>query len=286
MDLETAPRFRDHPQGALSRPVERRAEGDSRGLAAAGAAHRRRAPAAASAGDRPPPRSYVSDYSVPLVNAARRGDPSASSVAVTVAGKRRGRDSRRFDSFVATERARRDASGERRRRRADGRSSPRARARRLDRLILLFLGYLTRAIVWPVRRASAMAGRLAGGDLSVRMPETEWPRSARSSAPSTPWRLAGGEPRRPDQVARAGGRRQRRDPPPHRARPARRHAAAAGLAGARAARGGGDGATGADRASVAAVEHGGGPGGAVEELQEISRGIHPAILSKGGLGPR
>jgi signal transduction histidine kinase len=25
--------------------------------------------------------------------------------------------------------------------------------------------------------------------------------------------------------------------------------------------------------------------GAVEELQEISRGIHPAILSKGGLGP-
>ena len=50
--------------------------------------------------------SYVRDYSVPLVNAARRGDPSASSVAVTVAGKRRVDAIRaRFDSFVATERA-------------------------------------------------------------------------------------------------------------------------------------------------------------------------------------
>jgi signal transduction histidine kinase len=39
-------------------------------------------------------------------------------------------------------------------------------------LVLLFAGYLTRAIVQPVRRAAAMAGRLAGGDLGVRMPET------------------------------------------------------------------------------------------------------------------
>jgi signal transduction histidine kinase len=39
-------------------------------------------------------------------------------------------------------------------------------------LIVLFAGYLARAIVLPVRRAAVMAGRLAGGDLSTRMPET------------------------------------------------------------------------------------------------------------------
>jgi nitrate/nitrite-specific signal transduction histidine kinase len=38
-------------------------------------------------------------------------------------------------------------------------------------LVLLFAGYLTRAIVQPVRRAAAMAGRLAGGDFGARMPE-------------------------------------------------------------------------------------------------------------------
>ena len=39
-------------------------------------------------------------------------------------------------------------------------------------LILLFGGYLMRAIAVPVRGAAAMAGRLAGGDLAVRLPET------------------------------------------------------------------------------------------------------------------
>jgi signal transduction histidine kinase len=40
-------------------------------------------------------------------------------------------------------------------------------------LILFTGGYLARSVVRPVRRASAMAGRVAGGDLTVRMPETE-----------------------------------------------------------------------------------------------------------------
>lgn len=39
-------------------------------------------------------------------------------------------------------------------------------------LIVAFAGYLTRAIVQPVRRAAVVAGRLAGGDLTARMPET------------------------------------------------------------------------------------------------------------------
>src|SRR5919198_2448188 len=40
-------------------------------------------------------------------------------------------------------------------------------------LVLLFGGYLTRAIVVPVRRIASMAGALAGGDLAVRTPETD-----------------------------------------------------------------------------------------------------------------
>jgi CHASE3 domain sensor protein len=50
--------------------------------------------------------SYLEDYSIPLVAAARRGDPYASSVRATAAGKRRLDGIRaRFDRFVATERA-------------------------------------------------------------------------------------------------------------------------------------------------------------------------------------
>ena len=65
------------------------------------ARQRRRARAIAA-----PSSSYLRDYSIPLVAAARRGDPSASSVVVTAAGKRRVDALRAaFDSFVATERA-------------------------------------------------------------------------------------------------------------------------------------------------------------------------------------
>ena len=39
-------------------------------------------------------------------------------------------------------------------------------------LILVFAWYLGRAIVLPIRRAAGMAGRIAGGELSARMPET------------------------------------------------------------------------------------------------------------------
>jgi methyl-accepting chemotaxis protein len=52
-------------------------------------------------------------------------------------------------------------------------------------LVVVFAGYLTQAIVQPVRRTAAMADRLAGGDLGVRTAE----RGAGSgcwSAASTP----------------------------------------------------------------------------------------------------
>jgi signal transduction histidine kinase len=117
--------------------------------------------------------SYVRDYSVPLVKAARRGDASASGVAATLEGKRRVDALRaQFNRFRATER---DILN-RRQDRSD------ANVRRADivaiagltgsiLLIALFAAYLSRAVVAPVRRAAAMAGRLAGGDFAVRLPE-------------------------------------------------------------------------------------------------------------------
>ena len=118
--------------------------------------------------------SYVREYSVPLVAAARRDPTSARTVAVTEEGKQRIDAIRaEFDRLVATERdlgvARRERSD------AAARRAIVAAAGGLAGsvlLVLLFAGYLTRAIVRPVLGAAAMAGRLAGGDLSVRMPET------------------------------------------------------------------------------------------------------------------
>jgi signal transduction histidine kinase len=118
--------------------------------------------------------SYIRDYSIPLVDAARRGDPSARSVATTEEGRRRVNALRaESDRFAAIERAtvtRRQDHAD-----VDARRAVVAGAAGLAgslALIALFGTYLTRAIVLPVRRAAGMADRLAGGDLSTRMPET------------------------------------------------------------------------------------------------------------------
>ena len=118
--------------------------------------------------------AYVRDYSVPLVAAAGRDPDSARTVAATDEGRQRIDAIRaEFDRLVTTERGLARAR--------EGRSTAaagRAVAATVGGLVgstllvLLFAGYLTRAIVQPVRRAAAMAGRLAGGDLGVRMPET------------------------------------------------------------------------------------------------------------------
>jgi signal transduction histidine kinase len=118
-------------------------------------------------------RSYIRDYSVPLVRAARRRTYSPS-LAATVEGKRRVDALRAmFNRFTAAERellTARQASEDEDARRAIivgtvGLAGSVA-------LIVLFAGYLTRAIGRPVRHAAKMAGRLAGGDFAQRMPET------------------------------------------------------------------------------------------------------------------
>jgi signal transduction histidine kinase/CHASE3 domain sensor protein len=118
--------------------------------------------------------AYIRQYALPLVDAVRRNDPSARSVERTVAAKRRVDALRAgFTSFREAERAglgARDADVDKAARRAMAAAAVGVAGSIL--LILVFAGYLTRVIVRPLRRAALMADRLAGGDLTARMPET------------------------------------------------------------------------------------------------------------------
>jgi signal transduction histidine kinase len=118
--------------------------------------------------------TYVEQYAAPLLEATRRADPAARSVAATAEGKRRV-DAMRvdFDAFIATERRLAQAQ--------EGRSDAAARRAVVAAvgglvvslvLVLIFAGYLTRAVVRPVLQAAQMAVRLAAGNLSTRMPAT------------------------------------------------------------------------------------------------------------------
>jgi signal transduction histidine kinase/CHASE3 domain sensor protein len=118
--------------------------------------------------------SYIDGYSVPLISAARRGDPAARSVATTTEGQRRVDELRTFfDGLETTEyqlATTRDASSA-----AKAEQAVIVAACGLGisvGLILLLAGYLTRSIVRPVLRVARMANRLADGELSSRTPET------------------------------------------------------------------------------------------------------------------
>ena len=119
--------------------------------------------------------SYIREYAVPLIDAVRRNDASARSPARTEEGKRR-IDALRaeFDKFTETvhsDLATREAGADEAWRRALIAGAVGLAGSIL--LIALFTGYLTRVIVRPVRRTAKMADRLAGGDLSARMPESD-----------------------------------------------------------------------------------------------------------------
>jgi hypothetical protein len=120
--------------------------------------------------------AYVERYAAPLLQAARRGDPAARSVAATLDGKRRVDAMRvQFDAFIATERRLpRPRRGGRTRRRA-GR--------------------------WPPRRASATrttrgwqrGGYMSTGrtvDVDPQPPVAGGAVATRATPPPCPWRPA------------------------------------------------------------------------------------------------
>jgi signal transduction histidine kinase len=116
--------------------------------------------------------SYIADHSVPVVAQARAGDHTARSPATFDNGKRRIDGARaQFTAFATAERqlsAERATASARTFRWLVGGGIAGATGSVL--LIGLFAGYLMRFIVTPVRQAAAMSGRLAAGDLGVRMP--------------------------------------------------------------------------------------------------------------------
>jgi signal transduction histidine kinase len=117
--------------------------------------------------------SYIEDYSAPLVAAVRSNRAAGLRPATNAEGKRR-IDALRaeFARLRAAQQARLTPRLQR-----DDRDASRAATVATVALgvsivlILLFGGYLMRAIAVPLRGAAAMAGRLAGGDLAVRLPE-------------------------------------------------------------------------------------------------------------------
>ena len=119
-------------------------------------------------------RSYINDYSVPLVNAAAKNDPSARTVAATAEGDARVQIIRGdFAQLLEAERHTSAATA-----RASTGAVHRAYAGAVVgigvsvALVALYAGYVMRAIVRPIRRAATLTGRIAGGDLAARLPET------------------------------------------------------------------------------------------------------------------
>jgi signal transduction histidine kinase len=153
-------------------------------------------------------------------------------------------------------------------------------------LIALFGAYLRRTIVRPVSQAATMAGQLAAGDLSVRMPERGAGEiGALQRAFNTMGRslergrdeLRGSRAR---IVATADETRRRIERDLHDG--AQQHLVSLALQ-LRAAQ-----ATVPERLTELDAELAGVAAGlsdVQEELRELARGIHPAILAEGGLGP-
>ena len=118
--------------------------------------------------------SYMNDYSIPLVEAARRGEPWVRSLATSEDGMRR-MDSLRhlLDDFLSTEyvhSSEQQAIADSLYRRA----SVVAGVGLVLSVVVTGLSavYLAREVVSPVRRTARMAERLAAGDLEARVPQS------------------------------------------------------------------------------------------------------------------
>lgn len=230
--------------------------------------------------------SYIGDYGEPLIAAARVGHPSAFSVATTEQGKARMDELRSlFASYIETERAAYLAQ--------QGTADHAADIATVGAtvglaicvaLIALASVGLSRTIVAPVTRAADMAGRLAAGELTIRMPETDtaeigrlersfnslavWLAKTLADLAASRSRIveASDETRRMLERNLHDGAQQRLVSLSLRLRsvqsdlPADAHAARAGL----------------EKSTKEIAE-------ILDELREISRGIYPAILSRGGL---
>jgi signal transduction histidine kinase len=233
-------------------------------------------------------RSYLRDYSIPLVATARRDLAAAQTEAATDEGRQR-MDAIRdeFDRFLAAERGL--AAARERRSDAAAERAIAAAAVGLGGSILLiavFAGYLDRAIAQPVRRTATMADRLAAGDLGARTAEHGvgeigvLERSFNTMAGSLEQSREELAASRARIVAAGDQARRRIERDLHDGTQQRLVSLVLDLRSAEAAV---PPERPELRAQLARVTDG--LTGALEELRELSRGIHPAILSEGGLAP-
>ena len=232
--------------------------------------------------------SYIRDYSEPLVKAAQ-ADQNGGLVDVESSGGRIRVDQireefRRLVRFEQGLAAERDVRAHAAAHRAVVVAVGGIGASIL--LIVAFDGYLTRGVIRPVRRTSRMAGEVARGDLTVRVPETgkaeigNLERSFNSMAGSLERNRAELTASRARIVTAGDAARRRIERDLHDGTQQRlvtlnlelRMAAADVLEEHKTLKG---------RLTWAVAEM----TDIVDELREISRGIHPAILSKGGLAP-
>jgi signal transduction histidine kinase len=239
--------------------------------------------------------SYIRNYSIPIVAATQRNPASARTVMATMQGKHQVdaiRDS--FEQFMNDENeiyAAGQQSANVASRQAFGAASASVAASIV--LIVLSGGYLIRSVVRPVRQASVMAGRVAGGDLTVRMPETGpgevggLERSFNSMADSLETsqeerRRAASElaASRARVVAAADESRRRIERDLHDGTQQRLISLALQVRAAQAK-------LPPEQDSLAEQwsRISDGLTEVIGELREVSRGLHPAILERGGLGP-
>ncbi|WP_117209189.1 CHASE3 domain-containing protein [Allorhizocola rhizosphaerae] len=231
--------------------------------------------------------AYMREYAIPLIDTARRDPAAARTTQVTQEGKQR-IDALRadFDAMVATEQAAADNQ-----RRSANEYAMRATAAGIAGLagslllIAAYTGYVTRAVVAPVRRVAGAAQRLAAGDLGARVAgrgvgEVGVLKNSFNTMAATLARnsdeLAASRQR---IVTAADQARRRIERDLHDGIQQR---LVAFVLDTRAAR---EMVSQEDRPELAGQldRLTAGLGEAVNELREISRGIHPAILSEAGL---
>ena len=232
--------------------------------------------------------SYLKDYSEPLIAATHRDRASVNVVAATAEDKRRVDAMRtQFDQLLAVE----DQLAMARQHKADdvARRAIVAAAAGLTGsvlLVALFTWYLNWRILRPVRRTAAMAGRIAAGDLGARVPDRGvgeigvLQRSFNTMAAAVERgrrELAGSRVR---IVAAADRARQRIERDLHDGTQQRLVSIALQLRAGEAVVPPEQPEVRAQLANAADELT-----TALDELRELSQGIHPAILTEGGLGP-
>jgi signal transduction histidine kinase len=232
--------------------------------------------------------SYLNDFSEPLIAAAERDRSSVNVLAATAEDRRRVDAIRiQFDQLLAAEEqlasVRQDSADD-----VAHRAIVAATAGLTGSVLLvaLFTWYLNSRILRPVRRTAAMARRLAAGDLGARVPSRGvgeigvLQRSFNTMAAAVEQgrrELAGSRVR---IVAAADRARQKIERDLHDGTQQRLVSLALQLRA-------GEAAVPAEhpevRAQLAGAAHE--LTTVLDELRELSRGIHPAILTEGGLGP-